>query len=234
MPQRFLKPGIISSPKWDGLDWIAQSFYIRLITLVDDFGRFEANPTLLRNMAFPLREDIRTPQVQKLCQELQANQLAVFYKVDGKEYLQLLNWSERPRCERSRYPEHNNNSQLVFNSDVSNSLANVVKPLTSDSKCSPSSSSSSSSSSSYGQGFLDFWGEYPNKKAKGHAYNSWLKIKPSPELAAEILSAVRAQKTWPDWTKDGGKYIPHPATWLNARRWEDEPPAKPTRKDPCI
>ena len=25
-----------------------------------------------------------------------------------------------------------------------------------------------------------------------------------------------------EWKKDGGKYIPHPATWLRARGWEDE------------
>jgi len=24
------------------------------------------------------------------------------------------------------------------------------------------------------------------------------------------------------WTKDNGQYIPHAATWLNGRRWEDE------------
>ena len=25
-----------------------------------------------------------------------------------------------------------------------------------------------------------------------------------------------------DWLEDDGKYIPHPATWLNAKGWEDE------------
>ena len=28
-----------------------------------------------------------------------------------------------------------------------------------------------------------------------------------------------------DWTKDGGQFIPHAATWLNGKRWEDELPA---------
>jgi hypothetical protein len=28
-----------------------------------------------------------------------------------------------------------------------------------------------------------------------------------------------------EWTKDGGQFIPHPATWLNQKRWEDEPMA---------
>ena len=25
-----------------------------------------------------------------------------------------------------------------------------------------------------------------------------------------------------EWAEDGGRYIPHPATWLNGERWEDE------------
>lgn len=104
MPQRFLKPGLITSRKWETCSWVAQSFYVRLLTLVDDFGRYDADPVLLRSHAFPLREDIRTQQVQQLCDELQANHLAVFYKADGKPYFQLTNWTERARSERSKYP----------------------------------------------------------------------------------------------------------------------------------
>jgi hypothetical protein len=37
-----------------------------------------------------------------------------------------------------------------------------------------------------------------------------------------MLSAVEAQKQTDQWTKDGGQYIPHPSTWLNQGRWEDE------------
>jgi hypothetical protein len=34
-----------------------------------------------------------------------------------------------------------------------------------------------------------------------------------------------------DWTKNNGQYIPLPATYLNGRRWEDEP-GKPTVEAP--
>ena len=50
------------------------------------------------------------------------------------------------------------------------------------------------------------------------------KLKPSEELTETILDAVSKQKLWPKWQKDGGQYIPNPATWLNQGRWEDEPP----------
>jgi uncharacterized protein YdaU (DUF1376 family) len=62
-----------------------------------------------------------------------------------------------------------------------------------------------------------FWSAYPRKTAKGNAENSWKKIKPDEQLLEEILAAVAKQKsTWTD-----PKFIPHPATWLNGKRWLD-------------
>jgi hypothetical protein len=62
-----------------------------------------------------------------------------------------------------------------------------------------------------------FWAAYPRKTAKGTAEKSWKKIRPDEQLLEEILAAVAKQKsTWTD-----PKFIPHPATWLNAKRWLD-------------
>ena len=75
-----------------------------------------------------------------------------------------------------------------------------------------------------GERFDRFWASYPNKTGKQAALKTWSKLKPSAELTESILAAVEYQKTWDRWTKDGGRYIPNPATWLNQGRWEDEPP----------
>lgn len=73
-------------------------------------------------------------------------------------------------------------------------------------------------------GFEVFWLAYPKKKAKGDAQRAWSKLKPNADLTDSILQAIEAQKTAEDWTKENGKFIPYPATWLNSRRWEDESP----------
>jgi hypothetical protein len=39
-----------------------------------------------------------------------------------------------------------------------------------------------------------------------------------------MLLAIERAKTSKDWTKDGGQYIPYPATWLRAKGWEDDFP----------
>ena len=72
----------------------------------------------------------------------------------------------------------------------------------------------------YTPDFLQFWEIYPKKKGKGDAYKAYNKInggKPSFEI---ISASIETQKKSEQWQNK--KYIPHPATWLNARGWEDE------------
>ena len=71
-------------------------------------------------------------------------------------------------------------------------------------------------------GFREFWAAYPRKVGKWAAWKAWRKLKITAELKATILAAVKAHKESDPWTKDDGKFIPHPGTWLNNRRWEDE------------
>lgn len=73
------------------------------------------------------------------------------------------------------------------------------------------------------RGFDRFWSAYPLRKSKANAEKVWQRIKPNEQLTERILAAVEQAKTSVDWSKDGGRFIPHPATWLNARGWEDEP-----------
>lgn len=70
--------------------------------------------------------------------------------------------------------------------------------------------------------FARFWDSYPKKKSKGDAEKVWKRLKPDEQLTQRIIAAVEQAKTQVDWLKDGGQFIPYPATWLNARGWEDE------------
>ncbi len=70
--------------------------------------------------------------------------------------------------------------------------------------------------------FNEFWTAYPRKVGKGDAIKAWNKLDLTDELVSRIMEAVRVQRTWEQWQRDGGRYIPHPSTWLNQQRWEDE------------
>ena len=70
--------------------------------------------------------------------------------------------------------------------------------------------------------FAAFWAVYPKKVGKGAAEKSFAKYKPDDELTTRMIQAVQAARRSEQWQKDGGQYIPNPATWLNQKRWEDE------------
>lgn len=76
-------------------------------------------------------------------------------------------------------------------------------------------------SGEYPPDFDRFWQAYPRKTAKGAALKAWRKHKPPVD---RVLEALRWQTRSDEWAKDGGEFIPYPATYLNALRWEDEPP----------
>ncbi len=77
--------------------------------------------------------------------------------------------------------------------------------------------------------FQTFWAAYPRKVGKGNAQKWWKSHKPDEALLQTMLVAIGQQRKSDGWVKDGGQYIPHPATWLNGKRWEDElPPPKET------
>lgn len=70
--------------------------------------------------------------------------------------------------------------------------------------------------------FEEFWAAYPRKVAKKAARSAWKKAKVDEALHRRILAAVERAKLSSQWQRDNGQFIPHPATWLNAGRWEDE------------
>lgn len=70
--------------------------------------------------------------------------------------------------------------------------------------------------------FDEFWAKYPKKRSKGQAERAWVKIAPDDTLFAQIIEGLERAKRSRDWIKESGRYIPYPATWLNAKGWEDE------------
>ena len=70
--------------------------------------------------------------------------------------------------------------------------------------------------------FARWWEAYPHKVARKDAVKAWKKLRVDNDLLKTMLQAIERQRDTEAWTKDKGKYIPHPATWLNGRRWEDE------------
>lgn len=81
---------------------------------------------------------------------------------------------------------------------------------------------SSSKSAIQADGFERFYKLYPRKQKRPAAERVWKKLGLSSEQQEALIQALAEHCKQSDWVKEGGQYIPYPASWLNDRRWEDE------------
>lgn len=211
MPNRVIKESICTSEEIDSLTPEQEIFFYRLMVVVDDFGLMDARPAILKARCYPLKSfDISCIQV--FLGVLQGAGLLFLYSVNGKPYLSITNWSKHQqiRAKRAKYPMPNEGFEITCNQLISDAPVIQSNPI------------QSSSSSDDGL-FDEFWKKYPRREGKGEARKAWKKIKSPKQTLAEIVTALGWQTQTEQWVRDNGKFIPHPATYLNQQRWLDEP-----------
>lgn len=74
-----------------------------------------------------------------------------------------------------------------------------------------------------GESWKNFWKAYPRKVSKPAALRAWKKINPDAGTVTAIMEGLERWKQCEQWCRDGGRFVPYPATWLNARNWETPP-----------
>jgi predicted phage replisome organizer len=134
--------------------------------------------------------------------------------------------SEADSAARVRKYRENIKKALQCNADVTTSNADVTtsnKNVTQSKSKSKSKSKEKEKEKELEQDLFDrFWVVYPRKVGKKDAVKAWSKLKPDEALTIQIIEGVERWKLSTQWTKDGGQYIPYPATFLNGERWKDE------------
>lgn len=104
MPSRILREGILSSDRVNALSSAAEVFYRRLMSVVDDYGRFDGRPPMLRVSCYPLRVDaVREADLSRWIAECVKAGLLVLYAVDAKPYLEMQDFRQQTRA-KSKYP----------------------------------------------------------------------------------------------------------------------------------
>ena len=71
-----------------------------------------------------------------------------------------------------------------------------------------------------GVGFVSFWKAYPKKSGRDAALAAWIKKNPPLDRCLKTLTWQIAS---PQWTKDGGQFIPKAASWIMDGCWNDVP-----------
>lgn len=92
------------SLKMDGLSAEAERLFVRLIMKADDYGRFHAEPRLLKAHCFPLIDNLRPPDIARWLDELSTRQLILRYEADGRSCLAIINYGQRLKNSRAKFP----------------------------------------------------------------------------------------------------------------------------------
>lgn len=86
--------------------WAEEVFYRRLMSVVDDFGRYFADPGLLRAACYPRHlSKVSDSDIGKWISSCETAALVSLYCVDGERYLQLLDFRQQVRAKVSRFPD---------------------------------------------------------------------------------------------------------------------------------
>src|ERR1051325_10262798 len=98
VPNRIIREAILASPAVCSLDWPEEVFYRRLMSIVDDYGRCEVLPALLRSRCYPLQtEEVRVADISRWMAACQKAGLIVLYEANGKQWLQLDKFGQQQR-----------------------------------------------------------------------------------------------------------------------------------------
>lgn len=116
MPTRYLKPGIRDSELIDMLSPMAEVMFYRILVTVDDFGRFDARPTMLKSHCFPVKEKITAKHCEEYLKELAEAGLVFVYQHENKPYMQVCKWDNVPRSKESKYPAYEDGCIQMYTS----------------------------------------------------------------------------------------------------------------------
>lgn len=109
MPRRYVREGINGSRRMEDMvraaGWACDSFYRRMLNVVDDYGCFEYRLNLLKLECYKTLHDlVRDADVKRWITECVKAGLVRVYAAHGRFYIEILDFRQAPRSER-KFPD---------------------------------------------------------------------------------------------------------------------------------
>ena len=232
---RSIKPGFFTDDFIAELEPIERLFFIGLFTQADRNGRLEDRHRRLKAQILPF-DDVDADEILTRL-NAHSERFIIRYEIDGKRYIQIRTF------ELHQKPHHKEPDSVLPALDKLKTSAST--PNKDGVKTVPTPSQSVYSGGfSCGCGFnckhtlaqpskkvaqredpqefVEWWEAYPSKVGRLAALKIWKKNVHKKVDLKKMLAILEKQKTSDKWTKDGGQFIPNPATYLNQGRWDDE------------
>jgi hypothetical protein len=231
MPDRILRDEILSSERYWSVSLEAQQLFIHIILIVDDASRCSGNNFTLRSKCFQGRP-VNPDRLEKLLGELIDADLVRAYQAGyqggidfGTErYLFLPRSRQRKRyLASSKYPAPPKEiSDLAEEESASSQPGVRPKSVSGQTQDERRGVEEGLNKMGIDTEFDTFWKAYPRKQNKAKAKTAFAKLRPDTGTLQAILEDLTRRKSDPDWLKENGTFVPHPSSYLNNRRWEDE------------
>ncbi len=223
---------ILTSEKLNAIDEGSENLFYHLLVLVDDFGRYYANPKIVRSYCYPLRE-VHLDEITRRMESLESIGLIYIYKNNGEIYLEIVEFEkyQKFRSDIKRKEDFPEPTEVGDEPDTSR--------IESDTDCNEGESTVNRNRSNnkgengneYPTEFESFWEKYPNHKQVQDAYDSWKELNKTEKSEVEIAAENYAIECINN--KEELKYIKHGSSFCRKkkRRWKDYlKPIEPIRK----
>lgn len=231
---RTVKPEFFSDEDIAALEPLDRIAFLGLLCYADKAGRLENRPIRLATMILPYEQAGFELRLARLV----SAKFLVMYENSGRNYLQIRTFTTHQR------PHHTEPESKIPAPDApeSSALQPLCNGYTTGETLSKNPVERDTTVVTLGgregkgmerkgerqpratpalDGFSDFWARYPRKVGKGGAEAAWSKLTTLDRRAVmEAIPAFREQ--WTVRPPADMQFCPHPATWLNQRRWEDE------------
>jgi hypothetical protein len=244
---RLIHKKIGQSQKLSALTDFEHRVWVQYLSSSDDYGVMPAWAYVLQADNVNLRRR-PTDQVQTALEVSLSSGLLRSFEHQGERYVWSYNWQDEQKIDYPRQtvhpiptcPElvHSTPKTLElfrkhpkFTRELLANLQKVFPPYarrrgreTLTLTRGGATSGDGGSGETVGARFAKFWQAYPKLRrvAKARAEKAFGKVDPDETVFARMLGALERQSRSDEWRRDSGRFIPHPSSWLNDRRWEDE------------
>ena len=232
MPNRLIKESICASESIDNLSPFQETFFYRLIVNCDDFGRMDARLDILASKLYPLRRTMPTGKIKDALQALVKERMVDTYEVNGKPYLQLINWNkyQQIRAKKSKYPAPDTNGKQMISDDIKCPRNPIQSESNTESESNTNTIQARAREDERNDGFTRFWDAYPRKNGGDiqQAFMEYLHVTRDLGVDPEtLIAAVEEQKK--KITPESMRYVPGAEKWLKNRGWMEKQP-EPEKK----